>query len=507
MAITKPAFVRGIILPADDVALEGIEGELKASATSPKLKTYINGATRNIVTDTGTETLTNKTYDAAGTGNVLSNVATTNLASGVLNISTSMAGATDAQVPSALAIKTYADNTSGAVDSKVNNLITLSGVPANSTNLGTFTGTTIPDNQNDKQALQALETAVETKASSTLTSAHIYVGNGSNVATDVAVTGDITITNAGVVAIATGVIVDADINASAAIDAAKIANGSVSSTEFQYLDGVTSAIQTQIDTKVAGAAASVDSEIMLYSSTTGKVSKRATGTGVVHATSGVYSVSNVVLTSEVTGVLPLANGGSNKNMTAVAGGVVWTDADSMEVTAAGSSGQFLISNGTSAPSWSSVSPGALQIATISDVKTANTSGGTFTSGSFVTRTLNTLSDPASIVTSLTSNQFVLAAGTYYFDISAPAMLVSNHKAKLRNITDSTDALIGTSSYADVSGAGFSFSLMDGSVTIAAPKTFEVQHRCAVTRSTDGFGQASNFGVSEVYTIVKITKVS
>lgn len=40
-------------------------------------------------------------------------------------------------------------------------------------------------------------------ASSTLTSAHIFVGNGSNVATDVAVTGDVTISNAGVTAIGT----------------------------------------------------------------------------------------------------------------------------------------------------------------------------------------------------------------------------------------------------------------------------------------------------------------
>ena len=44
-------------------------------------------------------------------------------------------------------------------------------------------------------------------------------------------------------------LVNADINASAAIDATKIANGTVSNTEFQYLDGVTSAIQTQLGGK------------------------------------------------------------------------------------------------------------------------------------------------------------------------------------------------------------------------------------------------------------------
>lgn len=44
---------------------------------------------------------------------------------------------------------------------------------------------------------------------------------------------------------------NADIKAGAAIDATKIANGSVSNTEFQYLDGVTSAIQGQIDAKAS----------------------------------------------------------------------------------------------------------------------------------------------------------------------------------------------------------------------------------------------------------------
>lgn len=51
-------------------------------------------------------------------------------------------------------------------DANVDDLITLSGVPENSTDLGTFTGAIIPDNQNNKQALQALETFAESEASS-----------------------------------------------------------------------------------------------------------------------------------------------------------------------------------------------------------------------------------------------------------------------------------------------------------------------------------------------------
>ena len=53
--------------------------------------------------------------------------------------------------------------------------------------------------------------------------------------------------------IVNGTIVNADINASAAIDATKIHDGSISNTEFGYLNGVTSAIQTQIDGKERAA--------------------------------------------------------------------------------------------------------------------------------------------------------------------------------------------------------------------------------------------------------------
>ena len=55
----------------------------------------------------------------------------------------------------------------------------------------------------------------------------------------------------------TNSILDADVNASAAIAWTKIAPSStVSATELGYLDGVTSAIQTQIDSKLATATAS-----------------------------------------------------------------------------------------------------------------------------------------------------------------------------------------------------------------------------------------------------------
>lgn len=55
--------------------------------------------------------------------------------------------------------------------------------------------------------------------------------------------------------------------------------------------------------------------------------------------------------NNIGGILSLSKGGTNKNMTAVEGGIVWTDADSQEVSAAGTSGQVLTSGGTGAPVW------------------------------------------------------------------------------------------------------------------------------------------------------------
>ena len=71
-------------------------------------------------------------------------------------------------------------------------------------------------------------------------------------------------------------IVNADINSSAAIAATKIHDGSISNTEFGYLNGVSSAIQTQIDTKAAttyvdDAVAGLRTRIIAEAATTGNI--------------------------------------------------------------------------------------------------------------------------------------------------------------------------------------------------------------------------------------------
>jgi len=67
------------------------------------------------------------------------------------------------------------------------------------------------------------EAAAAGGISTTLADGNILVGNGSNVATSVNPSGDVDVTNAGVFSIASGVVVDADVNGSAAISISKTA--------------------------------------------------------------------------------------------------------------------------------------------------------------------------------------------------------------------------------------------------------------------------------------------
>ncbi len=54
------------------------------------------------------------------------------------------------------------------------------------------------------------------------------------------------------------------------VEAAKIGGGGVDNTEFGYLDGVTSAVQTQLNGKVAGPDSAADNTIVRFDGTTGK---------------------------------------------------------------------------------------------------------------------------------------------------------------------------------------------------------------------------------------------
>lgn len=144
-------------------------------------------------------------------------------------------------------------------------------------------------------------------------------------------------------------------------------------------------------------------------------------------------------------------------------------------------------------------------AILGDVKSNNTQGGSFTSGAWRTRDINTEISDADDIVSLSSNQFTLQAGSYLIEVQATAYRVNRNMIKLYNVTASADIAFGSSMYANTGYNGGNISYLSTRITIGAARTFEIRHRCQSNNTSHGFGQASDFGNNELYLVVKIFK--
>jgi hypothetical protein len=182
-----------------------------------------------------------------------------------------------------------------------------------------------------------------------------------------------------------------------------------------------------------------------------------------------------------------------------------TAADTVARLAVGTNNFVLTADSTAATGLKWAAPGGATYAIFRDEKSSGTGGGTFTSGAWRTRDLNTSQYNGITGASLASNQITLAAGTYIVDGFAQGVLTSIHQTRFENITDSTTAVLGQNAYAEGSSNVANYSRVSGVFTIAAQKTFEFQHRATTTKTDNGFGVASSWG-TEVYASITITKV-
>jgi|DEB0MinimDraft_3_1074331.scaffolds.fasta_scaffold56182_2 hypothetical protein len=153
-------------------------------------------------------------------------------------------------------------------------------------------------------------------------------------------------------------------------------------------------------------------------------------------------------------------------------------------------------------SWASIAPTA-GIAIFNETQSSGTSGGTFTAGSYVKRTLNTTVVNTITGASIATSVITLPAGTYEVHATAPAYDVDRHKMRIRDTTNSIDLAIGNpliaTSGTDVSNQ----SVVMGSFTLAGSTNIEVQHQCGTSRAGNGLGVEGSFGDNEVYAQITI----
>ena len=173
-------------------------------------------------------------------------------------------------------------------------------------------------------------------------------------------------------------------------------------------------------------------------------------------------------------------------------------------TADGSANQVLKTDGSGNLSFGADSGGLnASYARLADVKGNTTQGGSFTSGAWRTRDITTEeTDPDGIV-SISSNQFTLQAGTYHIYASCCAVGVDNHNCRIYNITDSSTLLTGLANKNQEENVS-DYAHVRGQFTIAAAKTFELQHRCQTTVTTHGFGAYASWN-NNVYSTIEIYK--
>ena len=145
---------------------------------------------------------------------------------------------------------------------------------------------------------------------------------------------------------------------------------------------------------------------------------------------------------------------------------------------------------------------------IQDQKPQGTNGGTFTSGAWWTRDLNTVLTNTIVGASLANNRITLPAGKYYVEASAVAQWVNRNTTRLYDMTGTTllEGLAVQSYFVDTGNSSACYpASLNGQFIISSESILELQHICQRTANDRGFGVSTNL-TTEVYSDIRIWRI-
>jgi hypothetical protein len=198
---------------------------------------------------------------------------------------------------------------------------------------------------------------------------------------------------------------------------------------------------------------------LLYASGATALSRLAdVATGNALISGGVATAPSwgkIGLTTHVSGILPIANGGTNGTATATAGAIAYGTGSAYAFTAAGTLGQVLTSAAAGTPTWTTPTTGTV---TAVSVVSANGLAGTSSGGATPALTLST-----TVTGVIKGNGTALSAATAATDYVAPSAYAS-----VNGLTMATARLLGrttasTGAAEEISVAG-GLTLSGGTLT-------------------------------------------
>lgn len=306
---------------------------------------------------------------------------------------------------------------------------------------GSVTSTMIADGAIVNGDINA-SAAIEHTKLANITAGSVLLGNASNVPTATALSGDITVNSSGVTAIGSGVIVNADVNASAAIAHSKLANASAGQVLMgTTTTGVVTATTISGDISITGAGvtaiaagAVVDADINASAAITHSKLANITAGSVL-----MGNATNVPTATAISGDVTITSAG----VTAIASNTI-VNADintgaaiALSKLASGSSAQVVVANATGVPTYTTIS---------GDVTISNTGVATIAANSVVLGTDTTGDYVSSLV-----------AGT--------GITIANNSGESATPTISIGQAVGTSS-----NVQFNDLIVSGNLTVNGTTT-------------------------------------
>ncbi len=136
---------------------------------------------------------------------------------------------------------------------------------------------------------------------------------------------------------------------------------------------------------------------------------------------------------------------------------------------------------------------------IQDQKPSGTLGGSTTTGSWQTHTLNTVvaNDLNIAVLDRVTSRITLPAGTYRANCFTVGYATGHFQARLAVVPNAIGILVGTDADTNNANSITALSIVSGRFSLGSPTAIELQMRTSASRSNDGYGNAGSWGV-EIY---------